>query len=135
MKVQEYNSAPWANTLLNAVTLPVEIIHPVASIAWGFKRIGVWCFVPHVECCRDDRDIGVMWQNAIVFARVMFPFWIGVSFRWSGGPGKSYVQIGLGWKRNGRIAADFRVQSDASSAAGTYGPNVGQAQGWEYGDK
>lgn len=43
------------------------------------------------------------------------------------------IQIGLGWKLNGRFTITFRVQSDESAARGTHGPNVGQAVGWERG--
>ena len=79
-----------------------------------------------------SRDVGTsLYYNGAFFFRLMLPFFIGVHIRW----GVRYLQMAIGWKLNGRFGVIFRVQSDKSSAAGTHGPNYGQANGWECGTK
>lgn len=77
-----------------------------------------------------------LYYNGMLYFRVCLPFWIGLGVRWRGtGVGKEYWQGGLGWKTNGQFGANFRIQSDESAAAGTTGPNYGQAVGWNEGTK
>lgn len=78
-----------------------------------------------------------LYYNAALFVRVNLPFGIFIGVRWAGKDPqrKESFQCGLGHKLNGVFAFTFRIQSDASQAAGTYGPNHGQVQGWWYGTK
>ena len=83
----------------------------------------------------SDKD-GSLYHNGAFFLRLALPFWIGLGIRWSGtGKGREYFQFGIGWKRNGQAGLNIRVQSDDSAAAGTTGPNYGQAIGWSEGHK
>lgn len=98
------------------------------GIAWLFKEDGVWCFKPRLT------DRVSLFYNAVFFLRLNWPLGIFVSIRWSSSTTeKALLQTGLGWKLNGRIALLLRVQSDASSAAGSAGPNYGQATGFDFG--
>lgn len=98
------------------------------GIAWLFKEDGKWCFLPRITESRS------LFYNAVFFMRLAWPFGIFASFRWSASTtDKALLQVGLGWKLNGRITVTIRVQSDASSAAGSTGPNYGQATGFDYG--
>ena len=78
-----------------------------------------------------------LYYNAALFVRFNLPFGIFIGVRWAGNDPakKEYLQLGLGTKLNGDFAATFRIQSDESAAAGTTGPNVGQAAGWNGGPK
>lgn len=94
------------------------------GIAWLFKENGTWNFLPRLTGSQS------LFYNAQFFLRLTFPFGIFFGAR----IGSTYLfQCGVGWKLNGRIAVLFRVQTDASAAAGTSGPNYGQATGYEYG--
>lgn len=98
------------------------------GVAWLFKEGGRWKFAPRIT-----GDVSLFY-NAIFFLRLSFPFGVFFALRWSSSTtAKALLQIGAGWKLNGRIALLVRVQSDASSAAGSSGPNYGQATGFEYG--
>lgn len=152
MKTLEQGSTALSTTLGNATALPVEVIHPLVSVALGFKvneskpaidfatlgtdyELGDYWHIGRLSFGRDETVS--LFYNAALYVRVMFPFWIGVQIRWAGKDpyAKEFLQFGLGWKLNGRLAALFRIQSDVKSAAGVSGPNVGQAIGWEYGTK
>lgn len=71
-----------------------------------------------------------LFYNGHFFVRFTFPF--GVWLHW-----KPYqdlrFQTGLGWKLNGRFGGIFRFQTDKEAAAGTHGPNLGQATAWNRG--
>lgn len=71
-----------------------------------------------------------LFYNGHFFVRISFPF--GIWLHW-----KPYsdlrVQLGIGWKLNGRFGVVARVQSDDEAAAGTHGPNFGQARKWDRG--
>ncbi len=119
------------------------------GIAWLFKEDGRWCFTPRMTGERS------LFFNAVFFVRysTCMPaffvqamltlitgwWWLMLpgafaSVRWSASStAKALLQVGAGWKLNGRIALLLRVQSDASSAAGSSGPNYGQASGFDYG--
>ena len=105
------------------------------GIAWLFKEIGKWRFLPRLT---GDQSL---FYNAVLYAKVVTLFWVlpvGVfaSFRWSSSTDKkAYVQFGVGFKGNGRFAILLRIQSDETSARGVTGPNYGQALGFEYGTK
>lgn len=119
------------------------------GVAWLFKEGGEWRFKP---CITGERSL---YFNAVFFVRYstwapaffaqaittlitgwwwLMLFGLFASVRWSASTtAKALLQVGAGWKLNGRIAVLLRVQSDASSAAGSSGPNYGQATGFNYG--
>lgn len=95
---------------------------------WGYRFADKWFWTPLRVADKS------LYYNGILFMRVCWPLGVFVSVRWSASTtAKALLQIGAGWKINGRFALIARVQSDASSAAGTTGPNVGQATGFDYG--
>lgn len=98
------------------------------GIAWGFKRAGRWVWVP------ERVGMQSLFYNALLFVRFNWPLGLFASLRWSPSTTRrALLQTGWGFKLNGRFALLLRVQSDASSAAGTTGPNFGQATGFNYG--
>lgn len=98
------------------------------GVAWLFKEDGAWCFKPRITGERS------LFYNAVFFARINWPLGVFASFRWSASTTtKALFQTGIGWKLNGRIAVLLRIQSDATSAAGSAGPNYGQATGFDFG--
>lgn len=125
MKVIEGDPA----SLLNRwpLLLDTDSIRSIA-VAWLFKEGGKWVFLPSLVGRTS------LFYNAVFFARVVWPFGIFASVRWSGSTtAKALLQAGIGWKLNGRFGLTLRIQSDASSAAGSSGPNFGQATGFSYG--
>jgi hypothetical protein len=98
------------------------------GLAWLFKEGGTWNFRPRIP-----GDVSLFY-NAVFFLRLNWPLGIFASVRWSASTTeKALLQLGAGWKLNGRIALLLRIQSDATSAAGASGPNYGQATGFNYG--
>ena len=102
------------------------------GFAWGFRENGRWFWLPRITGNRS------LFFNALLFLRVTWvvflPVGLFASVRWSpSSTAKALLQLGAGYKLNGRLAVLFRVQSDATSAAGVTGPNSGQAPGFEYG--
>lgn len=77
-----------------------------------------------------DCATGSLFRNGLLYVRLLWPLGLFVHVRWCGSCARTFLQVGLGWKLNGRFAVLFRVQSDASAAAGVSGPNIGQAAGW-----
>lgn len=118
-----------AGSLLNRwpLLLDTDSIHSI-GIAWLFKEGGKWVFKPRVTGNTS------LFYNAVFFVRLVYPFGIFASIRWSASTtAKSLIQVGFGWKLNGRAGLTLRIQSDASSAAGSSGPNFGQASGFDFG--
>ena len=98
------------------------------GIAWLFKEFGKWCAIPRLTGNES------LFYNAVFFVRLGLPFLFCASIRWSGSStSRAMFQFAIGWKLNGRLALSIRIQSDASSAAGSSGPNYGQATGFNYG--
>lgn len=103
------------------------------GVAWLFKEDGEWRFLPRIT---EDRSL---FYNAIFFVRFGLPFLVAFSFRWSAdgwmifGKARALFQFCIGWKLNGRISLNARIQNDATSAEGVTGPNYGQATGFNYG--
>ena len=146
MRVIEGN----ADDLLNQwpLLLDTDSIESI-GVAWLFKEEGAWKFMPRIT-----GDVSLFY-NAVIFVRystvpaVFFAqvlltlatgwWWLMLfgafaSVRWSASStAKALLQVGVGWKLNGRIALLLRIQSDATSAAGSSGPNYGQATGFNYG--
>ncbi len=119
------------------------------GVAWLFKEDGLWRFVPRITTEQS------LFFNSIFFVRyTMTPlfllqlaaaiylsawwpilcFGLFFAFRWSSSTTeRALFQTGFGQKLNGRLGLPFRFQSDASSAAGVTGANIGQATGFNYG--
>lgn len=98
------------------------------AVAWGFREAGRWVWRPR-RC-----GTGSLYFNAICFLRLNWPLGIFLAFRWSpSSTRKALCQAGAGFKLNGRFAVLLRIQSDATAAAGVTGPNLGQAQGFQFG--
>lgn len=134
MKTLEAGGSRFVTWLGNATALPVEVIHPLIALHLGYTVEGKWRLGRITLGRRDDRSL---YYNAVCYVRLMLPFWIGIQVRWGGShpAWKEYLQIGLGWKGNGRLGVILRIQSDFASSRGVRGPNFGQAQGWEDGTK
>lgn len=121
---QQHPGESWLiHWLGNATAIPTEWIASVA-IAWIFKDADRWSFIP-----RFCGELSLFW-NAQFFLRISFPF--GGFFGMRLGPVYLF-QTGFGWKLNGRFGILFRIQTDASAAAGVTGPNYGQATGYNFG--
>ena len=98
------------------------------GIAWLFKESRSWCALPRLTGNES------LFYNAVFFVRLGLPFLFCASIRWSGSTtSRAVLQFCVGFKLNGRAALSIRIQSDASSAAGSSGPNYGQAAGFNYG--
>lgn len=107
--------------------LDTESIESI-GIAWLFKENDRWCFMPRIT-----GEVSLFY-NAVFFLRLSVPFGAFASLRWSASStARALLQLGAGWKLNGRISLLLRIQSDATSAAGASGPNYGQATGFNYG--
>lgn len=125
MKIVEGNPA----SLLNRWPLLIDTdsVHSF-GIAWLFKESGSWCALPRLTGNES------LFYNAVFFVRLGLPFLFCASIRWSGSTtSRAVLQFCVGFKLNGRSALSIRIQSDASSAAGSSGPNYGQAAGFNYG--
>ena len=98
------------------------------GIAWLFKENDKWCVIPRLTANTS------LFYNAVFFVRIGLPFLFCASIRWSGSStSRSLFQFAIGWKLNSRLALTIRIQSDATSAAGDQGPNLGQSTGFNYG--
>ncbi|MDE1907423.1 MAG: hypothetical protein KGH75_13345 [Rhodospirillales bacterium] len=125
----------WLNTVLNSppFLLPMEAIIPLLCLTCGFLSARN----DRLVLARVDRgENPQMYSNGALMIRLMFPFWIGIQVRWSGAIDKpAYLQMGIGWKLNGRFAITFRIQDDLGAAAGVLAPNTDQSIGWHEGGK
>jgi hypothetical protein len=100
------------------------------AFAWLFidPATGKWDLRP--RRCENASQF----YNAVFFLRLSWPFGVSLSLRFSDSTqAHAIIQLTLGWKLNGRIAFELRLQSDQTSAAGVSGPNTGQATGWNFG--
>lgn len=97
------------------------------GLAWLFTEKGVWRLLPRITGNTS------LFYNAVFFIRIT-TIGLFLSVRWGSSlDKKSLFQCGIGWKLNGRFGLTLRIQSDKTSAEGVTGPNLGQAQGFEYG--
>lgn len=117
----------WLSWKLGNLTAIDEDLISTIGFAWGFKEQGKWNWKP-----RKTGNVSLFY-NAVFFIRFSWPFGIQFMVRWAETGTRAYLQAGLGYKANGRLGGPLRIQGDAASAAGVSGPNVGQAQGFEYG--
>lgn len=126
MKTLEYNYNDWRDDLLNSRPFCID-----SDCVSTLFRAGVCKHEKWVPWIKFDNGSSLFYNGA-VFIRVALPFWIGIHIRPTV---KNFLQVGIGWKLNGRFGAIFRWQSDESAAEGTHGPNYGQATGWGCGTK
>ena len=117
-----------------ALNLPSRAILPIACITLGFKENGRWRLGWIKWGHAADQSL---FYNGIFCLRLMLPFFVGIGIRWAASdPSKrEFAHIALGWKLNGELTAEMRIQSDESSSAGATAPNYGQAWGWNGGPK
>lgn len=119
MKTLETNhSNNWLDRLLNAWPLCLDS-ESVGTVAVAWDKEGV--YLPSAQS---------LYYNGFAFLRLTFPFGIWLHVK----PLPDVrLQVGVGWKLNGRIGATLRLQASKEAAAGTHGPNIGQARGFERG--
>lgn len=116
------------------LNLNPDYITPVLCITLGFKRTGKWRFGWIKWGRAADQSL---FYNGILCIRLMLPFFVGIGIRWAGSnpAAREFMHAAVGWKLNGELTAELRVQSDESSSAGATSPNYGQAWGWQEGPK
>lgn len=122
---------PLIDWLGDRTAIPESWSIHLLSVQWGWgsasrpdlSNLRIW-----------TRDTPSLFMNGLFFIQLRLPFWIGVQIRWAA-TGRAYLQTGLGWKGNGRLAVLLRMQSDESAAVGMDGPNYGQAVGFMDGTK
>ena len=119
MKTLEYNhGGNWFDRLNNALAVD-QLAMRSWAIAWDAE--GIYC----------PQDYS-LYYNGFVFLRFTFPFGVFLHLK----PLRdARLQIGCGWKLNGRLGLIARWQTDAKAAQGAHenAPNVGQATGWNRG--
>ena len=123
-----------AVAMTSALNLRPSAILPLACITLGFKQGGRWR-LGWVKFGHDaDQSL---FYNGILCVRVMLPFFVGIGIRWAGSnpAAREFAHVAAGWKLNGELTAELRIQSDESSSAGATSPNFGQAWGWAAGPK
>ena len=146
MRIQEerHPNEPWLLWKIgNWTAIDSDLIGSI-GIAWLFKENGIWCFMPRITGNQS------LFYNAVFFVRytvsplqwlqlaliILFQHWWPLLFGIFIGlrvVRRQIFQTGFGYKLNGRLGLLFRLQSDVSAAAGTTGPNTGQATGFNYG--
>ena len=117
-----------------ALNLPSRAILPIVCITLGFKENGRWRLGWIKWGRAADQSL---FYNGILCVRLMLPFFVGIGIRWAGSnpAAREFMHAAVGWKLNGELTAELRVQSDESSSAGATSPNYGQAWGWQEGPK
>ena len=125
MKQTEINGH-WYDELLNAFPLCIDNKYvKTVGVAFGFKELGKWNFIPRIT---GDAQ----YYNALFFIRLGIPFSFFIHFRINS---SKLVQLGLGYKQNGRVGIHFRLQTDDSSTKGYHAgaDNLDHASGYNYG--
>lgn len=119
-----YNPPHWFDKYLNKFPFCVDADYiKTIGIAWIFKENNKWNYIPRITGSHQ-------YYNAQFFLRIG---WLGVWFHTRLSK-TNLLQIGIGWKQNGRFGIHFRFQTDKSAAEGTTSHNYGQASGWDYGE-
>jgi|WetSurMetagenome_2_1015567.scaffolds.fasta_scaffold173659_3 hypothetical protein len=129
MRIQEEQHEgewTWLWWLGNWTAIDSDCVKSI-GFAWLFKEGGKWRLLPRIT------GNVALFYNAMFFIRLSFPAGLFWTIRWAAKGSRAYWQSGLGWKLNGRLSVTFRIQGDAASASGVTGPNIGQAQGFDYG--
>ena len=120
MKTLETNhGGDWRDKLLNAWPLCIHTDAVATIFTFAYDADGF--------CRPDSRSL---YANGYVFLRLTFPFGVWLHIK---PVSHARLQLGAGWKLNGRFGLIIRWQTDASAAAGTHGPNHGQASAWKRG--
>lgn len=115
---ESHYNGDWRDKLLNAFPLLLDTDY-IGTLAFAWDREGPY----------SPEDYSLFY-NGYVMVRLTFPFGIFIHIK----PARdARLQLGFGWKLNGRFGLICRWQSDKSAAAGTHGPNHGQASAWERG--
>lgn len=117
MKTLEYHyGGDWRDKILNAFAMDVDRIRTVV-LAWDAQGI----YRPEARS---------LYYNGYAMARLNWPLGVFLHLK----PLRNLrIQLGIGWKLNGRFALIARAQSDKSAAVGVHGPNIGQAIEWDRG--
>ena len=120
--------------ILQKLNLNPKFIFPIVCITLGFKENGKWKLGWVKWGHSADQSL---FYNGIFCLRLMAPFCLGIGIRWAGAnpAAREFLHIVIGWKLNGELTLEFRIQSDIASSAGATAPNVGQAWGWNAGTK
>lgn len=147
MRIQEdrHPKESWLLWQIGNLTAIDDAYVSSIGIAWLFKEDGAWVFKPRVtgeQSLFFNAVFFLRWtitpltylmQFALVcWFRHWWPLVFGVFIHFRPVLNQLF-QTGIGYKLNGRLGLPFRFQSDASAAAGTTGPNLGQATGFNYG--
>lgn len=116
--IETHYNGDWRDKFLNAWPLCLDADY-IDTFAFAWDNEGIYS--------PDDYSL---YYNGYVMVRFTFPLgiWIHVKpFR------NLRIQMGIGWKLNGRFGLTLRAHGDDAAAAGTHGPNYGQARGWDRG--
>lgn len=126
--------------LQRRLQLPLGFYFPLVALQGPYRRHidgkwrpgRIWIGPACVEAGEHEER---MFRNGVFFARLALPFCVCLSIRWGGGDParKDHWDFVFGWRSTGIPGASFRVQSDASSAAGYDIANPGQAHGFNDG--
>ena len=160
MKTLETNYGNnWIDKLLNSCPFLLDTEEVYTSFAFAYcKKSG-----EIVRLTNLNTDMSAsLFQNGTVFVRwtvtpltpsfllaglalgLIFSWWffvlltygLFVHVSWKETGDRRYLQTGFGHKLNGRMGLLLRVpENDEKAAKGTNGPNLGQAKGWECGQK
>lgn len=126
-----------------ALKLHPKWCFPIVSVSLGYRTSGEFTQHNADYDSSDDQHFVIrrwgaratlgsgdeksLYWNSALFVRVNAPFGVWISVRLT----KDFIfQTGIGYKLSGVLGANFRLQTDDSSAAGTTGPNYGQERGW-----
>jgi hypothetical protein len=116
--IENHYRGDWRDKLLNSFPLLLDTDY-IGTLAFAWDAEG-----PYAP---EDYSL---FYNGFFMVRLNFPFGIFLHIKPVRG---SRFQMGVGWKLNGRFGLILRWQTDTSAAAGTHGPNVGQASAWSRG--
>lgn len=119
MKTLEYQyGGDWRDRVLNSWPFALDT-KSIRTVAVAWDREGTY-----------QPGTRSLFYNGFVMLRLSLPPSVFIHIK----PWRSCrFQCGIGWALNGRFKLLFRIQTDASAAAGVHGPNYGQAAGWERG--
>ncbi len=119
MKTLEYHyGGNWFDRLNNAIAVDADCVKTCA-FAWDAQG-------PYCPARRS------LFYNGAVMARLTWP--LGAFLHIKPVP-SARLQLGAGWKLNGRLGLIARWQTDAKAAQGAHenAPNLGQASAWARG--
>jgi hypothetical protein len=120
MRTLEHNHPvhPWIDRLLNSRWLCLD---DARMRTWAVARDAQGWYLP---------GRASLYYNGYFMVRLCWPVGVFVHVRWSP---VARLQLGVGFKLNGRFGLIARYQTDADAAKGVHGPNHGQATGFDRG--